>query len=160
MACIEPTDHNGEPAPVQPRVRLALVGGGEDIDEALAYMALTNGWIVEPVSLRTLQDIHEDTWNVVIFWIDGINSEAIAACARLSANRRRRVMVISRDRDPQHIADVLQAGADDYLVEPFWSAECAARVRSLVERAEAHAATAGSRPKLMPPCSGAATGPP
>jgi DNA-binding response OmpR family regulator len=45
------------------------------------------------------------------------------------------VLVVARDRDPRHIADILSVGVDDYLIEPFAVEEFVVRVQSLIARA-------------------------
>jgi DNA-binding response OmpR family regulator len=50
-------------------------------------------------------------------------------------NMHMSIIVLSSMTDQKHIAQVLDQGADDYVVQPFGAEELAARIRSHLRRA-------------------------
>jgi CheY-like chemotaxis protein len=44
------------------------------------------------------------------------------------------VIVLSADRDPEHVARALQSGANDYVIKPFKQAELMSRIKKQVNR--------------------------
>ena len=69
------------------------------------------------------------------------DDDGVEVCRRLRASGARLpiLMVTARDTVSDRI-EGLEAGADDYLVKPFSTAELVARVRALLRRARTHAA--------------------
>jgi len=110
-----------------------LVDDGERAD-AVAELIAELGWSVELIRLAELDTSTASYWDLIIIVTNMGATQILQICARASRDVRQRIMVISRHRDPQLIADVLNAGADDYLIAPFDADECRARMNALVHR--------------------------
>ena len=76
-------------------------------------------------------DIEAD---VTVIYAGVISSELLELVAKAATDPTRRILVVSWDRDPQRIADVLHSGADDYLPVPFAAEELIARVNAIASR--------------------------
>ena len=72
--------------------------------------------------------------------------DGVALCRRLRASGHRMPIMMVSGRDPvdDRVAG-LEAGADDYLTEPFSAAELVARVRALLRRARSSAGAGALR---------------
>jgi DNA-binding response OmpR family regulator len=72
--------------------------------------------------------------DVTVVYSGVISAELLELIAHASTNSFHRILVVSWDRDPQRIADILHAGADDYLPVPFAAEELVARVNAIANR--------------------------
>lgn len=110
--------------------------GLEELEPAIGDL----GWnIVEfdPSGLDPSGPIETDRlagFDLIVFNLESVGTDTLEKVAETSLFAPAKVLVISEDRDPQVIADVLRSGADDYLVSPFETPELAARMYSLVTR--------------------------
>lgn len=92
------------------------------------------GWIARRFDFSLpLEDLGDEI-SLVVLSLSQVDEGALELVSSVGLQSRANVLVISDDRSPQDIADVLRSGADDYLVSPFAIAECVARMRSLVMR--------------------------
>jgi DNA-binding response OmpR family regulator len=100
--------------------------------DAVSAVVAGAGWHGELADPLTWAQQPAGSWNVVIIGATILDSRIVRLTIAATRDPRTRVLIIGEDADPQHIADVLQAGADDYLLYPFAPEECLARLRSLV----------------------------
>jgi DNA-binding response OmpR family regulator len=96
----------------------------------------SQGWRVVPITQQELDRVAREPWSVVVIGACTVTSETLLLCAEVARNPQTCTLVLAEDRDPQHVADALRAGADDYLATPYASEECAARLRSLILHAQ------------------------
>ena len=75
-----------------------------------------------------------DEIDLIVFNLESVGTTTLEKVTEVSLFAKAKMLVISRDRDPQVIADVLRSGADDYLVRPFAIPELEARMYALVTR--------------------------
>jgi DNA-binding response OmpR family regulator len=127
-------DTASERMTLPPRGRIAILAGAEDIRAQLSEIALDLGCDPEIIDEWTIDRVETQRWNLVIIASTSNPAGLILRVAMASRFRGTRVLVVSTDRDTQHIADVLVAGADDYLVMPFDPVECRARIQALIAR--------------------------
>jgi DNA-binding response OmpR family regulator len=73
-------------------------------------------------------------WSVVVVGMPRITGDICATVATVASRAGLRILCVSPDRDPQRIADVLFAGADDFLAYPFDPDELGARILLLASR--------------------------
>lgn len=102
----------------------------ESIDDQIAAL----GWDRMLIQPEVIDASAASYWDLIVVASNGKTSAIAPICAQVSRDARQRVLVISRNRDPQVIADALNAGADDYVIVPFDAAECRARMMALVHR--------------------------
>lgn len=113
-----------------------MVALPQQLSAILGHVALGRGWTVEDLSAADLerQDIDRQR-NVLVVFLHAVSRPGLALIARAVQRQEARVLVVSPDRHPQHIADAFAAGADDYLVEPVNVVEWVARVERLIQLA-------------------------
>lgn len=75
-----------------------------------------------------------DEIDLIVFNLESVGTGTLEKVTEVSLFAQAKMLVISKDRDPQVIADVLRSGADDYLVRPFAIPELEARMYALVTR--------------------------
>lgn len=112
------------------RVELLIQPSAMYAEILAAFIA--GGWSCESIALADLERVERENWNLVVLGSETVTPVMLAAAARASRNPRTRVLAVARTRDPQPIADILDAGADDYLSFPFEPAELRARAQSLI----------------------------
>ena len=120
-----------EPVNLYPGIRLALLIRPGAEYNAMHALAVAERWSLVESRAANAPDVIEAA-DVAVLYSSTITPSLIGSVAGLARTYRKpRLLVLGGDRDPQRIADVLRAGADDYLLFPFVSEECAARVRLL-----------------------------
>lgn len=87
-----------------------------------------------PIQNVDLSGIGPDNPNIVVMGAKSITSDVLVTVAQATGATARRLLLVAEDHDPQHIADLLRAGADDYLAAPFAPEELVARILSLAAR--------------------------
>jgi DNA-binding response OmpR family regulator len=123
----------------QARGRIAILAATNETREQLWDIALDLGCEPELVDDWAIDRIESRRWTLVIIVSTSNPASLILRVAMASRFGGTRVLVVSDDRDTQHIADVLVAGADDYVILPFDPVECRARIQALI--AGPHVAT-------------------
>jgi DNA-binding response OmpR family regulator len=114
------------------RGRIAILAGAAETREQLREIALDLGCDPEVIDEWAIDRIETGRWTLVIIVSTSNPAGLILRVAMASRFRGTRVLVVSDDRDTQHIADVLVAGADDYVIMPFDPVECRARIQALI----------------------------
>jgi DNA-binding response OmpR family regulator len=104
--------------------------------DQLEQCIASQGWQAVPTSRDELASLGREPWNVVVIGARQVTGDTLLLCAEASRYSQTCTLVIAEDRDPLHIADVLRAGADDYLAAPYADEECAARLQSLILHAQ------------------------
>lgn len=92
------------------------------------------GW--EAVKLEAWPPV-DDVFGVLdlfVFSVERIRQAALATVSDAALDPQLSILVLSDDRNPQTIADVLRCGAHDYLASPFALPELEARMVALVTR--------------------------
>ncbi|MGH9172949.1 MAG: response regulator transcription factor, partial [Vicinamibacterales bacterium] len=102
--------------------------------EPLRGLITAFGWSWHIILADDLDESPATLWDLIIIATDGHSIPVAPICARVSRDARQRILIISRDRTPQSIADALNAGADDYIIAPFDPDECRARMKALIFR--------------------------
>ena len=100
--------------------------------DAVRAIVADAGWHATYVAPRELVQLPDGAWNVVVIGASLLDASVVRLTVAVTRDPQTRVLVVGEDADPQRIADVLQAGADDYVLYPFAPEECLARLRSLV----------------------------
>jgi two-component system, OmpR family, response regulator len=129
------------------RGRIAILAGMKDTREQLYDIAVDLGCEPEIIDDWAIDRTETRRWTLVIIVSTGNPAGLILRVAMASRFRGTRVLVVSDDRDTQHIADVLVAGADDYVIMPFDPVECRARIQALI--AGPHVATERRKQDLV-----------
>lgn len=118
-------------------VPVAILVKSHELRDRIARIVATLGHNCEYITEEDLANRQLPALSLIIISVQGDVQHLSTLAERASRNVDARVLVISEDRDPQHIAAILGSGADDYALMPFNAAELAARIHSLIERARA-----------------------
>ena len=113
---------------------VAVLVAPKELETLVCDIIRDQDWLCEIITKDVLEQAADAAWSLVILSSsEGAEGLAILS-AKASRNHGTRVLAISSERDPQHIADVLRSGADDYLVPPIDPSELAARMQALIGR--------------------------
>jgi DNA-binding response OmpR family regulator len=123
------------PAPFAGLLRQS--GCTAELTRALAGLLRSAGWKVELVQPERLSSFPWDPWDVIVIPAARVTEETLIVAAQAARATTTRTALVSPDRDPLHIADILRSGVDDYIVTPFLPEECLARLESLAVHARA-----------------------
>ena len=93
------------------------------------------GWNSEIIEQRLVEQDNPHHWNLIVICAAEISSELLVNVTAAAHDPETCIFVISEEKDPQRIRDVLRAGGDDHLQYPFSAEECLARMRALTSRA-------------------------
>jgi two-component system, OmpR family, response regulator MprA len=141
---IDPGPRAGEARPP----RILVVEDDRALRDILRFALADAGWDVEVAEngqhgLSRLAATHPDA---LILDVGLPDIDGLALCRRLRrAGNRVPVLMVSARADIDHRIDGLDAGADDYLPKPFDMGELRARLRALLRRVDAGAASAPLR---------------
>jgi DNA-binding response OmpR family regulator len=115
-------------------VRVGLLAEPRDKHHPVIAVVENLGW--ECVMLAGWPPSIEEigALDLLIFNVDRVGQSALATISDAGLDLQLKILVVSRSRNPQTIADVLRCGAHDYLVSPFAPAELEARMVALVTR--------------------------
>lgn len=114
-------------------VRVAVLADRPALRDAIASIVREQHWTATDIEVADLEGAPGIDWDLVV--LAGADAPRLSLLgARAARSARRRVMIISDDHDPQHVADALNSGADDYLTVPFDRGETAARMRALIRQ--------------------------
>lgn len=117
-------------------IRVALVSDSPSYGELIRGIAESHRWLLDAIDISDISRSQSGWWSLVIIgWTSETRMLPLVA-AQASRHAGTRVLVISEERHPQFISDVLRSGADDYLVAPFDPSECLARVEGLIARTQ------------------------
>lgn len=117
------------------RIRIGMVVSSAFYRTLFRELSRRPGWVIEAVNPEDPDAIEAGGWDLVLLTAETIDHRLLEEVAHVSRSPRSRVMVLAEDVDPQHIADALNSGADDYLAVPFFIDECVARIHALVAQA-------------------------
>ena len=129
--------------PEQPLV--LVVEDQDDLAEAIALNLRRDGYRADVArdGLHALHVIRQRTPDLIILDLGLPRVDGMTVLQRLRADGVQcPVLTLTARGAPQDRVDGLQAGADDYVVKPFFTLELLARVKALLRRAAAHAAVA------------------
>lgn len=114
--------------------RIAILSEPGGVRDLILDIALDAGWRPELIDDYDLTRTDPTAWGLIVIVDEAGTSDLARRGAMASRHPQSRVLVVSSNRDPQHVADVLMAGVDDYLIAPFDPQECQARMQSLLTR--------------------------
>lgn len=112
--------------------RVELLVAEDELREALRSTLNGCGWSCGDIGEPDLERVQHENWNLIVIGSSIANERNVAASARAARNPRTRVLVVTPTRDPQQIADILRAGADDHVTIPYEPDEVCARARALI----------------------------
>jgi two-component system KDP operon response regulator KdpE len=134
-------------APVGPTARTILVIDDEPQIRRVVRNALTDlaARVVEADTMATGVDLAAaEQPALIVLDLTLPDGDGLEACHALRAFTAAPILVLSARQSDRDKADLLDAGADDYLTKPFSTLELQARVRALLRRAaQPDPATAG-----------------
>lgn len=116
---------------------LTYTCGPSDISAALSRVLNAAGWTVTLVTPERLRAAEREGWDIVVIPAGRVTEDILVLAGWATRHPATRVALVSHDRDPLHIADILRSGVDDYLVAPFQPEECLARLTALAVHARA-----------------------
>jgi DNA-binding response OmpR family regulator len=123
----------------QELVSLVVIAPPSPMRAEVLELIDAQGWRwtpVDPIDLGTVALDAITTHGIVLIGAESITTDILRTVVTFGRDPETLLMVVAKDRDPIHIADILRAGADDYLVHPFEPAEFLVRVRMLASYAE------------------------
>lgn len=115
-------------------LRLGVLALSKEDGRRVLAVAESVGWTAEYLDPS---DPSRESWatlDLIVLCVGTIKTDVLALVTGASQDVVTRLLVIGRDKDPQHLADVLRSGAADYVVAPFAAEELLARIRALVTR--------------------------
>src|SRR5260370_10286605 len=120
-----------------PVVRVMVIEAEARIVEILEEAMSRAGFVVDPV--RRCADAREalsmTTYDAVVLDLGLPDGDGLTLLADLQSSRNRVPVLVLTARDTvQDRVSGLDAGADDYLVKPFATAEVVARIKALLRR--------------------------
>ncbi|MDP2225921.1 MAG: response regulator [Moraxellaceae bacterium] len=132
-------------------VRVLLVEDDQSLRQFLATTLAANGYAVaEADSCAALQDsLQHHSPELMLLDIGLPDGDSLAMMDFIRASSDCSILILSaRDQDRQKV-EALDAGADDYLSKPFSMEELLARLRALMRRRTAPAASVWSSGELL-----------
>lgn len=124
------TSGASQSCPVPIRIGVLPVAG-DDCQRVLSAVESV-GWDV--TNLRGTPRSRWPALDLVVQCVRNITSDVLVNVTEAASDPNLLVLVVGRDHDPQHLADVLRTGAADYLLAPFAAEELLARARALIYR--------------------------
>ena len=118
-------------------VRILVVEDEVRIAEILQEALSRSGFVVDPVRrcVEAREALLLTSYDAVVLDLGLPDGDGLTLLADLQSSRNRVPVLILTARDTvQHRVSGLDAGADDYLVKPFATAEVVARVKALLRR--------------------------
>lgn len=118
-------------------MKLLLVDDEKNLTEALSYLLKKNGFVVDVASdgETGIEMACTGSYDIIILdrMLPGQDGLAVLKEFR-SLGHDTPVMILTAKDTPEDRAEGLNAGADDYLVKPFFTVELLARVNALARR--------------------------
>lgn len=118
-------------------MKLLLVDDEKNLTEALSYLLKKNGFVVDVANdgETGIEMACTGSYDIIILdrMLPGQDGLSILREFR-SLGHDTPVMILTAKDTPEDRADGLNAGADDYLVKPFFTVELLARVHALARR--------------------------
>lgn len=118
-------------------MKLLLVDDEKNLTEALSYLLKKNGFVVDVASNGEtgIEMACTGSYDIIILdrMLPGQDGLSVLQEFR-SLGHDTPVMILTAKDTPEDRAEGLNAGADDYLVKPFFTVELLARVNALARR--------------------------
>ncbi|MDF2928978.1 MAG: two component transcriptional regulator, winged helix family [Anaerospora sp.] len=118
-------------------MKLLLVDDEKNLTEALSYLLKRNGFVVDVASdgEAGVEMACTGSYDIIILdrMLPGQDGLSILREFR-SLGHDTPVMILTAKDTPEDRAEGLNAGADDYLVKPFFTVELLARLHALARR--------------------------
>jgi two-component system, OmpR family, phosphate regulon response regulator PhoB len=137
----------------QQRARVLVVDDDEQLAELLRFVLAGEGYevVVALDAASAIANAHEENLDLVVLDVGLGNDDGRMVLAEIRKLRDLPVIFMSGQGDPAERILGLRLGADDYLVKPFAPLELAARVASVLRRAQRSNTEA---PEAAPPIDG------
>lgn len=123
-------------------MRLLIVDDAEDLVDAVQHRLRRSGYAIDWAKdgSAAIDDLERETYDLVILdlTLPILSGQHVLKQFR-RRDKRTPVLVLTARGDIGTKVDLLDLGADDYLVKPFDLLELEARVRALVRRPTGHA---------------------
>lgn len=120
-------------------IRVGLFPLSEKLSERVfSIIDALAGWEVQQCAEEDLTDPKSISYDLIALAGGRAEDLHLDYLARLSQASAVPVIAVAKIADPQDIAAVLRAGADDFIAHPFAAEELLARMESLVVRARGY----------------------
>ncbi|HYS34737.1 MAG TPA: response regulator transcription factor [Pseudonocardiaceae bacterium] len=121
---------------VTPRYGILLVEDDPAVQAALVHALTDRGFAVQPMStaMDALRSVAEREPDIVILDLGLPDLDGGAALRMLRGLTNVPVIIATARGDERSVVDLLNAGADDYVVKPFSSEQLVARISALLRR--------------------------
>jgi DNA-binding response OmpR family regulator len=115
-------------------IRVAVMADSSSLQLQVFQIVTNRNWVPVEISVADLERTDGHDWELVVICSSTPGLNLARVCAIASRFPRVGVIVTAPFRDAQVVADILNAGADDYIVAPFDPTELDARMHGLVGR--------------------------
>jgi DNA-binding response OmpR family regulator len=120
-------------------MHLLIVEDEEKLAKALKKGLTLKGfavdWMPDPEKARTRILLYKDEYDLIILdlMLPGLDGAAITESVR-KENVTTPIIILTARNETEHKVDLLNKGADDYIVKPFSFEELLARINSVLRR--------------------------
>jgi DNA-binding response OmpR family regulator len=120
-------------------MHLLIVEDEEKLAKALKKGLTLKGfavdWLPDPEKARTRILLYKDEYDLIILdlMLPGLDGAAITESVRRE-NVTTPIIILTARNETEHKVDLLNKGADDYIVKPFSFEELLARINSVLRR--------------------------
>ena len=120
-------------------MHLLIVEDEEELAKALKRGLEVKGfavdWLSDPEKAKTRILLHHSDYNLVLLdlMLPGIDGATITKEVR-DKNVTTPIIIVTARNETEHKIDLLNKGADDYIVKPFSFEELLARINSVLRR--------------------------
>jgi DNA-binding response OmpR family regulator len=115
-------------------LHLGVVALSDCESRRLLSIITSTGWSVVKLNPADEPAVSWTSVDVVVISTRRITADVLAIVSAASQHLAIPLLVVSRDKGAQQVADALRSGADDYVVTPMAVEELVARIRALVKR--------------------------
>lgn len=131
---MEAHTHDQQDVPPRMTGHVAVLADSASLRSLVFRIIEGRGWTPVEIDVADLDRPDPVDWDMLVIGATKDTMNPVHVCAAASRHWNLRVLVTSPHRDAQTIADILNAGADDYLVAPFDPLELDARMQVLFSR--------------------------
>ncbi len=120
-------------------VKIIIVGNNLLMPDILESMLDSRGFVLETVNSTTNAIAGVQKASPDVFLVDDMNSDqdVLSICQNIRHYSGVPILVLAADHKPGLVEQVLDAGADDFLVKPVSDSILAAHLNTLARRARA-----------------------
>ena len=124
-----------------------IVDDDRDLVDVLTYILRREGYEVIAAydGVQGWERFRAETPELVVLDANMPGLDGMEVCRRIREVSTTPVIMLTARTDEADIVNALGLGADDYITKPFSPRQLVARVKAVLRRAQAFAATAGAR---------------